>query len=355
MRRLAVQFVLGAALAAVALGWLWRHIASSSDLTPAQLLALVADVPLWAWAAYAAMFGAVHALRTWRWVLQLRPLGERDWRLTTRVCLVGYAAIVVFPFRLGELVRPFLLAARSPRVPFAAALGTAVVERVVDGLVITGLLWLAVATAPFPGAAVVRAAGQASALVFLAASFGLGLFVWRRDTAVWLLGASTAPVSWLAKRALGRDIGLAAKLESLLHEFVGGVSSLVRDGGFATFLALTVAYWGVNALGMWVLAGAFGIQFPVLASVGVLAVLVVGLMVPSASGFIGTFQIFLVEGMRLYVADSPATGASMLAMAVAMNAVQLVIQIGAAFPAMRGLNMTWGDMMRAQRDAQDAR
>ena len=106
---------------------------------------------------------------------------------------------------------------------------------------------------------------------------------------------------------------------------------------------------------MWVLAGAFGIQFPVLASVGVLAVLVVGLMVPSASGFIGTFQIFLVEGMRLYVADSPATGASMLAMAVAMNAVQLVIQIGAAFPAMRGLNMTWGDMMRAQRDAQDAR
>src|SRR6185295_14446993 len=73
--------------------------------------------------------------RTWRWQLELRPLEHVPfWRLWV-ITAVAYLAINLFPARLGEVVRPWLLSRRSG-VSFSNVVGNLVVEKTMDSVVI---------------------------------------------------------------------------------------------------------------------------------------------------------------------------------------------------------------------------
>lgn len=292
-------------------------------------------------AVYALLFLVVHVSRVVRWVLQVEPLGESDRGLIFRVCAIGYGAIVLFPLRLGELVRPFLLARESRHVGFAAAMGTAVTERVIDGLVITGLLFVTVMTAPITPSPLIVAAGWASATVFVSASAGLCLFVWQRAWAERLLRGSVGRVA----------PGVVAKVESMMAAFIEGLRSLGRAGALGPFVFWTVLYWGANALGIAWLARAFGLDIPWLAGAGLLSVLVVGIMIPAGPGFLGNFQLFLGEGLQLYL-PSEAIQVQGLAFALTMNVVQLVLQVGFAVPFLARTGMGLGRLLEVQREAQ---
>ena len=98
-----------------------------------------AKVPGWAVAAYLVLFLFTHFLRCARWSL-LIPIGQRPpILLTLTIGLVGFAAVVLLPFRLGEAVRPGLLYSRA-RVPLGTSAGVVGAERIVDGLVLSLLL-----------------------------------------------------------------------------------------------------------------------------------------------------------------------------------------------------------------------
>jgi hypothetical protein len=353
VKKLALNFGFGLALA-VALLWFVQSkmlsAVATADQSGWELLAeAAASVPTWTLVAYALSFVVVHLLRTARWVLQVKPLGEPDLMKVFRVCMVGYAAIVLFPFRLGELVRPHLLARVSDRVTFSEAMGTAVVERIVDGLFITALLFVAVATAPLEVAPVVRRAGEVSLTVFASASFGLVLFAVKRSWAERLVDLTFGTLDRVLAR-VGKNTNIAGTLRGMIDGFLNGIRSLRDSGSLWTFLALTLAYWSVNAFGIWLLARGFGLEVSPLAGFGLLAVLVVGIMTPAAPGFVGTFQFFLNEGLKLYL-PAVALGAVALAFALVMNVIQLVIQVGAAFPFFAGLNLRFADIFRLQEEA----
>jgi uncharacterized membrane protein YbhN (UPF0104 family) len=282
----------------------------------------------------------VHAARVVRWVLQVQPLGETDRPMLFRVGVIGYAAIVLFPLRLGELVRPFLLARESRKVGFAAAMGTTVTERIVDGLVITALLFATILTAPIEPAPVLIAAGWASAAVFCSASVGLALFVWQRRIALGLLRATIGRVS----------PGLAHRLEGLMGAFVEGLRSLGTAGALIPFCLWTAVYWGTNALGIWWLARGFGLELPWHAGAGLLSVLVVGIMIPAGPGFLGNFQLFLGRGLELYL-PSAEIQVQGLAFALTMNVVQLLLQVGVAIPFLAMTGMGLRRLVAVQREA----
>ncbi len=323
---------------------------ATEDVSGWELLVDAASsVPVGTLVLYALSFVLVHLIRTTRWVLQVKPLGETDLLKVFRVCMVGYAAIVLFPFRLGELVRPHLLARVSDKVTFSEAMGTAVVERVIDGLFITALLFVAVATAPLEVAPVIKHAGRLSLTVFVGASLGLALFMVARPVAEWLVNATFGRIDRLTA-ALGKSTDIAGLLQGMIDGFLTGIRSLRASGALWTFLALTVAYWSVNALGIWILAVGFGLDIPMVAGFGLLAVLVVGIMTPAAPGFLGTFQFFITEGLKLYLPVA-ALGAVALAFALVMNVMQLVIQVGAAIPFFGGLDLRFVDLFRLQQEA----
>lgn len=350
MRRLAAQFGLGALLAAALLWFVQRQLLQHLDGGWQAIGDAFGALPVWAIVAYMLTFLAVHITRVARWVLQVRPLGEHDTAMVTSVCAVGYAAIVLFPFRLGELVRPFLLARQSDRVGFSAALGTAVVERILDGLFITALFFVTIATAPMAPPDVIRSAGWLSLGVFGGATVGLALFAWQRALAMRLLRATFGLVDALLART-GRELGLVAKLVGMMDGFLDGVRSLRRDGTLWTFGVLTVVYWGINAFGIWLLAVAFGLPLPWYAGIGLLAVLVVGIMAPSPPGLVGTFQAALAAGLLLYLPGGEY-GAETFAFALTMNGLQLIVQIGFAVPFLSRIGVGFGDLASLQQEAQ---
>src|SRR5512140_203616 len=128
----------GSVLVAVGLGWL-LHAGALPVLPPASALA---RVRWWTVAVYALLFATMHLVRSSRWYFLLAPVHRLPLRRALTVTLVGYSALTLLPFRLGEVVRPWLIHKRD-RVSFFAATGTVGAERVIDGLVVSVTLLVA--------------------------------------------------------------------------------------------------------------------------------------------------------------------------------------------------------------------
>jgi hypothetical protein len=87
---------------------------------------------------FLAIMLVIHLIKTVRWGLLLRPVARVPFARLNAVAAVGFMALMILPFRLGEFARPLLVAER-PRLRTSAALSSIVVERAADG-VFTGLL-----------------------------------------------------------------------------------------------------------------------------------------------------------------------------------------------------------------------
>jgi hypothetical protein len=137
--------------------------------------------------AFVVVYAICHACRLFRWYDLVAPLGEVEPWTAHRVCAVGLTAILLLPLRLGELVRPYLLSRRT-ELPLSSLLGVTVVERVLDGLLVTGLLFATLATYGGPEeASFARAAGWVAAAVFVPAAFVCVAALFRRHAVLRLL------------------------------------------------------------------------------------------------------------------------------------------------------------------------
>lgn len=90
----------------------------------------------WTWMWLSFPFGILAQMfRAWRWQQTLEPIGERP-RTSTSIysIFISYAVSLVIP-RIGEFMRCGVLS-RCDKVSFPKALGTVVVERAVDSLLI---------------------------------------------------------------------------------------------------------------------------------------------------------------------------------------------------------------------------
>lgn len=292
---------------------------------------LLSEVSLGGLALFSLGFLLVHCVRIWRWYYLLRPLGLKEFKPALKAGAIGLAAIVIIPLRLGELVRPYLIS-RDTKIGMSAALGTAVVERVVDGLLVTLMLFVTLAIVPSRGDApgVVYTAGTISALVF-SGVMGVLLFSWwQREGTIRVL------------RAIGNRVSttLTEKLLGLLEGFLDGVAALRAGGDLYRFLGTTLLYWAVNGATLTYLANVFGLEITLWEGYAVTSLLVIGIMVPGGPGHIGTFEFFLQTGLALFIAVDTIPG-QVLAFIATLHVLQFLIQVifGAPFWLVDGLNL----------------
>lgn len=264
------------------------------------------SLQLSALAAYFVTLFAVHWLRVLRWRPMLTPFGEVPLRVVNRVGAVGFMSVFMLPLRLGELVRPWLIS-RNTDIRFGTALSTIAVERVIDGLMVT-LLLFAVLMGVGPSQLERHPEVVIGAWVALAV-FGsaLGVLVATavaRDRTTGLLRALIGLVS-------GK---LADKIVDLATSFVDGLMVLRTPTALLQFLGLTVAYWAANGLGFWLLAQGFAIDLPVVGGYAMMACVVVGMMIPNSPGNVGSFWYFMLLPAGLYGVDGASSHAIGLAL-----------------------------------------
>jgi hypothetical protein len=244
-------------------------------------------VPAWAVPAYLATLALYFFARAGRFWFLVRPLAEIRLVDLLRVGFAGMLWILLLPWRLGEFVRPQLLAQVAP-IGFGRALGAVAVERVVDGLIVCAMFFAAAALLPAaPALAGLHVACLGAAVLFAGAlALLLALALWP--------GAAGA----LVQATVGRLApGLAARLADLARDVAAGLAALPSPRPLLLFVAATLVYWAANALGMWVLARGVGLPLGPAEAVAVLAVLNLTLLVPGPPAHVGTFQLGVLTGL----------------------------------------------------------
>ena len=237
---------------------------------------------------------AVYFLGLWvrglRWQLVLRPYV----RVTTADCfallVIGYAANNVLPVRAGEFVRAGLLQQRHG-TPWAVGLGSIVVERVLDGLVLAAMLSITVLLAggsrALQGLALIAGAGFVAVFAVLVA-----------------LGASGAARPHTAQRLLRLlPASVRPRVEDTFARFAEGLTGLRGARAWAQVVAATAASWTLEAMAYWLVGIGFGLDIAPPLYFAVCAAANLAIAAPSTAGGVGPFEFFARSAAVAYGAE----------------------------------------------------
>ena len=255
----------------------------------------------WLLLATVALATATFPVRAIRWRLILRDVDGHRFPLLPlwHATAVGFMANNLLPARAGEVARAYVVTRQLP-VRFTTALASIGVERVFDGLVMLGLMAVAIAAPSFPAHALVggrsfAAVATTGALVF-GAILVLALLVVHRP-APWL-----SLFDRLARRLL--SAGAAARVMHAAEGIVAGLTVLKSPTRFAGVVLWSLVLWLKNAAAFAICFRAFGLDVPLEAALLLQGIIGFGVAVPSTPGFVGVFEAATLLTLRLYGVDA---------------------------------------------------
>jgi len=272
-----------------------------------------------------------YAIRAFRWQFLLAPIGRTRYRVAFETTVIGFAANSLIPGRVGEVLRPYLLARRES-LNATSAFATIILERALDLAAVLVLFAVFVfvsapdAIAGDPGQlALVKFGGMVAA-----GSAVAGLIV---------LFALAGHPERLGRAALRVERVLPAKLAStlagLVETFAQGLAVMRDPVRLVTSLALSFPMWLSIAAGIWLASRAFHITFPYAGSFLVMTILVVGVAAPTPGG-VGAFHAAYQFAVTTFFAApvDRAVGAAIVLHAVSFVPVTL---LGLLFMTREGL------------------
>lgn len=302
-RRHALKLVLSAVITASLL-----YAIAKEDMSLVPSREKFASVRWWTVFVYVGSLAAMTYFRAVRWRFLLRPFGSVSRGQVLKLSLIGFAAILILPFRIGEFVRPMMLR-KEVKISLSAATGTIVAERIIDGIVVSIVLALALLFVPtidpLPETvvglsavkmSVVRGSGLTMLAVFGVAFTTIAVYYFARDFA---RRATLAVFGIFSKKLAEKLAGMAAGLADGLHFLSRG-----RDA--APFLLETALYWILNGVGMWFLAWGCGVVHAdgsiahVSEGFAMMGMLGATILIPGPPGLLGLFHVGIYCGMSLY-------------------------------------------------------
>jgi len=229
----------------------------------------------------------VQYLRSYRWGIILQPMEKIDQLSLFSVTSVGFLAIAAIPARIGELARPYLISQKSS-VKMSSALGTIIVERVLDSFTILTMAVIVLFFMDLPSWMI-----KSSIIFFIIAllMFFFMLFtILKRETALKFIN-----------RVLNKLPGkLAHKIDALIHHFIDGFQIVTNVNLLLYLIFLSTLIWLANVLSIYILFLSFGFHLPVIASFVLMIILIAGIAIPTAPGFIGNWHFACVLGLSLF-------------------------------------------------------
>jgi uncharacterized protein (TIRG00374 family) len=262
----------GAAISVVAI-WL---VLRSVDVGQTIEILRAADL---GWIVLVAAFVVIDLLmRALRWQRLVAPIGHVGYLPMLAYLLIGYLANNVLPARLGELVRSHYLGDREG-LSRTTTLGTVVVERVVDFVVVVAIAAAAILVLSVRGIVANAVLVGVALAALLAAAIAIGIAAHR------LPGAERIAV--IAGR-WPRLMDLAGKLR-------GGLAVAGRPRTLGEALLLSLLAWGATVLAFAAAGQAVGIEL----TIGQASLLAAGVAlvtaIPAGPANLGTFELAAVE------------------------------------------------------------
>lgn len=263
------------------LGLIFLLLALSHVQWDTFLAAITSLQPHWVILSVGALFLAM-LLRSVRWLLVI-GLRRADLLKVWEAACIGYLGTAIYPARAGEVLRMLRLQ-QLTGVGGGLAIGSVVVDRILDGLALCCLLLLLLLS--WSGTLQARQGLRTMAFVFLAAAAGMVLFVvsgYRLRKGFQRLGT------------LGK---IGVRLNRWYEQSLAGLQILrsPRRLLLAGVLQMLVTLFDLTAC--WLLFRAFGWSLPSLAALVVLTYLAAAVSLPSTPGYIGVYQVAALFALR---------------------------------------------------------
>lgn len=329
----------GIILSVLLLWWALRDVSAAEVLREMR----AADPLLFSLAVLATLGG--FWFRALRWGILLLPASGRV-RFGPRFAatVIGFAANNLLPARVGEVARAYALT-RLAGVRIGASFATLVVERLLDGIVLVGLLFASMAVAGFPMAS---EAGdfdpRMAARVAAVAMGGVGVVLFAMVLAP---RAALAVIQAIATRLLPRRFREATI--SAFQSFLEGLLVLKSGRLFAASAGLALAQWLFTAISFLLAFRAFGIdEVPFAGAVFLQSLVSLAVAVPSSPGFFGPFEAASRLGLSLW--DVSSAKAVSFAMGFHIGGFIPVTLLGIYYVWRSGLS--WGEVRRSDQAAE---
>jgi uncharacterized protein (TIRG00374 family) len=297
-----VRGAVGIAISVVALVLATRGV----DL--ARTAAVIAGAaPLW----IAVLFGFVMAdviARAFRWRTLVAPIRSVRFGHMLGYLLIGYLANNVLPARLGEFVRSWYLGEREG-IGTARALGTVVVERVIDVVVVVLIGSAAVL--------VLSARGAIASVALIGVPFALALV----GSLAILVFADRVPllsrvVAWFERWPRVHDV---------VQRLRDGLAVAGRPATVARAVGLSIVAWSFSVLAFAAAGQSIGIELSIGQAALISASVALAIAVPSGPAYLGTFELAAVAAASTF--GVPADEAFAMAL-IAHAAVVIVTSVG---------------------------
>jgi uncharacterized protein (TIRG00374 family) len=270
--------------------------------------------------------------RAWRWGFLLRSSKHIPTRRLFPVVVIGYMGNDILPFRLGEVLRAYVLW-RKEGTNVGTTLTTAVMERLFDGLtmvvfILFGLLFV-------PLSAFLSQLVTVASVVFFGA---LVVFLF--------LAAQPGLLRRFAHALIDRLVPLRLRppVLELVEGVIAGLESLRSGRDVLIVFGVTLWVWILETIKYWLVSFAFPDLH--LSYVGILLMGgAVNLLtaLPSLPGYIGTFEVGIKILESIGAPSAPAGSYILVLHAILLIPVTL---LGLVFMGLEGIH--WAEVWEAQ-------
>lgn len=241
---------------------------------------------------------AGYLIRAIRWKFLLNAVKPLPWPRLLPPLILGFTVNNLLPARAGEFVGAYVVGKREG-VSKTAAFATVVMQRVYDGLVMVLLAVVVLYFFRLPGSAA-GAESKFVDMVNLVIKATAAIFVLLFISLFAVITWQEFFTGWFAKFNRRLPAALRPKVEKLMGSFLEGLAVMRnRRDSLLVFLFSVLAWTGESAAYYFVMR-AFGLVLPAYAAVMLMAVINLGIMVPSSPGYIGPFEFFGVGTLLLF-------------------------------------------------------
>jgi len=278
-------------------------------------------------------------VRAWRWHYLLGPIKKIPTKTMFPITTIGYMGNNIYPARAGEVLRAVILKRREG-VPVSASLATIIVERIFDGVVMLGFVFV-----NLPELAKLTGSSGFVGNIQQVAVIGTGVFL--GALIVFLLAAMfplvTARVGqWFIDRLLPHR--LREKTTGLMNKFLDGLASLRSPFNVLMVFFTSVIIWLLETGKYWFVMQAFPFQVSFFALMLMNGIVNLATTIPAAPGYIGTFDAPGIAVLTAFGVDQATAAGYTLVLHVALWLP--ITLLGAYYMAREGIK--WSDNLRSE-------
>jgi hypothetical protein len=279
-------------------------------------------------------------VRSWRWHYLLRPIKVIPTLNLFPIVTIGYMGNNIYPARAGELLRAVILK-RFDEVPISASLATIIVERIFDGVVMLAFIFLNLSELS-------RLTTDSGLVGDIQTVALLGTFAFI-GALVLFLAAAMFPekIRVVAGIFVGKVIPVRYQdyVMGIADKFLEGLECLRSPRDVLMVFLTSVLIWLLETGKYWFVMFAFPFEVSFFALMLMNGIVNLATTIPSAPGYVGTFDAPGIAVLVAYGVDRAIAAAYTLVLHAALWFP--ITAIGAYYFFREGLDW-WGEMKELQ-------